>query len=315
MCIYNIEYIFLIMNKHEIIVFSKNRSQNESSSQFSVNLNNNIICGPDEYFTISLSSFFMIKSFYSIQSGLNNVFYIVMRKPNDTTEYFRGIPDGNYDTRELLKKLIELCFGLMDVSYDPIKNKFIFKRVENEVTEGYDVFIRPLNCGVILGLNDGIEKLVTEGGIYSDRFVNLSGDSSMLIKLGDVSFEKSYINMVSENFEVNNILGIIDIASVAPMDSITSDCKDVEYKISDKNIKKLSISIVNENNVVFPYMSDSIMKLTIKKYKAKSNEIEALMNQILTRINDMVYYVANIVNLITNFIEQVSGEQPYTSSY
>ena len=287
------------MNKNNVIVCSKNRRvENVSPSSVDIELSTPLKCADNEYFTVNIQSFNMIKSFYSIQNGLNNKFFIVMKGENGNyvEEFIRYIPEGNYNVGSLLIKLKELCFGLVNIEYDRVLNKFKYTKLETSDDyniEGYDMYIRCENCGIILGFHDGVEKLINTETI-SDYFVNVSGYTSLILKLGGLSMSSSYINMVSSKYDISRMIGIVDIASVMPMDSIiyNSDLGDGgKYKITDKIISRFSIDIVNENNVIFPQMSDYILNLVFEKH-THPIDYNLMFNSFMERFNDLMYYIS-----------------------
>lgn len=294
------------MDKHNIIVCSKNRSVIEpNASQITVSLNNDLICKENEYWTVNIASFNMIKSFYAVQNNLNNVMNVHMKHKvtgdYDDTPYFRGIAEGNYTVRTLVKELQEKLFGLVDISYDSRLNKFLFKRAQIVAQEGfenpddYDFYIEPLNSGVFLGLENNQKFLVPEEGAYSTNFINIAGYTSMLIKIsGGVSIDNSIMNITNEYYEPSRVLAVIDLQQVAPMDSITYSNESTNtnnlYKISNNKINNFTIEIVNEDNIVFPQMSDYILNLCFEKHKEQS-EITNILKFISTRINDLIFYI------------------------
>lgn len=286
------------MNKNNVIVCSKNRKkENETASSVDVELNTPLKCGDNEYFTVGIQSFNMIKSFYALQNSLNDQFYIIMKGEGGAynEQFLRQIPQGNYSISSLLIELKKLCFGLVNVDYDKTLNKFKYTRLETSTEyniEGYDMYIKCINCGSVLGFKDGVEYLITTN-TYSETFVNVSGYTSLIIKIGGLSMTSSYINMVSSKYDISRMIGLIDVASVMPMDSIiyNSDSNNCKYRISDKVITRFSIDIVNENNVIFPQMSDYIMNLVFEKH-SHPTDINILFNTFMTRFNDLMFYIS-----------------------
>lgn len=293
------------MDKHNIIVCSKNRSVIEpNASQITVSLNNDLICKENEYWTVNIASFNMIKSFYAVQNNLNNVMNVYLKHKitgEYDTPYFRSISEGNYTVRTLIKELQEKLFDLIDISYDSRLNKFLFKRAQITANEGfenpddYDVYIEPLNSGVFLGLENKQLFLVPEEGAYSTKFININGYSNMIIKIsGGVSIDNSIMNITNEYYEPSRVLAVIDLQQIAPMDSVTysNDSTNINnlYKISNNKINNFTIEIVNENNQMFPQMSDYILNLCFEKHKEQS-EITNILKFISTRINDLIFYI------------------------
>jgi hypothetical protein len=288
------------MNKSNVIICSKNRKITDvSSSSVNVNLNIPLKCSEKEFFTVSVSSFNTIKSFYSIQNGLNNKFFIVIKGENGAynEDFVRYIPEGNYNVKTLLVKMKELCFGLVNVEYDKVLNKLKFMRVENSIEydiNNYDFYIRCENCGVILGFDDGVEKLITVEPVFSDKFVNISGYFSLILKLGGLSMTNSYINMTYDDYGVSRMIGIIDVASVMAMDSIIFNGDSGErgqYLINEKIISNFSIDIVNENNILIPNMSDYVLNLVFEKHTYPT-DVNVLFNTLMARFDDLIYYIS-----------------------
>lgn len=286
-------------DKYNVVVCSKNKQPYDRSSYVSVNLGSPIICKENEHFLISVCSFNTIKSFYSVQYNLNNQFDIVLRNGELIENYPRTIPEGNYDVDTFLVELQKACFGIIEVQYIERLNKFSFNRIpqDNPDFEEYDFYILPKNSGVLLGLTDGVEKLITTDPVYSDTFVNISGYSSLLIKIDGVSIDKSFINLTGTNYDVNKMIAIIDVANVAPMDSISLNENDNignKFKLNDKKIQSFSLQIVNENNKEFPQFGDFVMNIVFEKHKS-IDVIQTSLNVIIGRLNDLMFYFSYVI--------------------
>ena len=283
------------MNQYNIISFSKNRQNEDTTtpSNVKVLLNNPIDCNDNEYLTIKLQSFNAMKSFYAIQNNLNNIFYIVVRNDIEDNEYIRQIPVGNYNVKTLLIALREASLGLYNIEYISLLNKFVFKKDNtNANVAGYDIFLRCQNCGVVLGFKDGVEYLITDDGTYSETFANVSGYTTLFIKLDGVGIDKSYINMNNVSYNVNKIIDWVDVSNIQPMDNVLIDNKnnDKTIVITDKKVSSFIVSIVNEKGVEFPQMSDYVVHFIIEKHKIK-NEVLNAIEFIIKRINDLIYYI------------------------
>lgn len=285
-------------DKHNIIISSKHY---ENPSKVSITLDNDLLCNDNEYWTVKVCSFNMIKSFYAVQNNLNNEFNILLK--NKTTgefdePYIRSIQQGNYTVRSLIKELKSKTFDLLDVSYDDRLNKFLFKRLD-VVSDGsidineYDVFIEPINSAVFLGIPNNEKLLITTEGVHSPNFINVNGYTTMMVKLGGgISIENSLSNVTNSHFEINKTLAIIDMQQVRPMDSIiySHQNNDDSFKIYDKKINNFTIEIVNENNQTFPQMSDYILNLCFEK-RTEKNEMLDVINKMLVRLNDLIFYI------------------------
>lgn len=296
------------MNKYNIIVNSKNKLQNDTNSKLTVNLPYDLIAKDNEYFTINISSFDMIKSFYSVQKGLNNTFDIVLKRKipieglDNDISYNVEIDEGNYNVLTLTDEIKNKTLGLIDLIYIKKLNKFRFIRESVPITGGtedindFDFYIKPNNFGIFLGLNNNEDFLIEEDEetfCYSTNTINVAGYTTMMIKIGgDVSIENSIINLSSQSYEPSKVLAVINLQPFMPMDSITFNSKNETnnvYKVHNKKISSFTLEIVNEDNVIFPQMSDFIINLAIERIE--QNETTKITKKIFERLNDLIFYV------------------------
>ena len=260
-----------------ILVSSKNKKGSDNNSHFTVELKQDFLINDDEEAYISMSSFNMIKSFYAVQSGLNDQFVVKYKVLGIVTEtHTRFITPGSYDVNTLIDEIQNLLNGaLFDISYDVRSNKFLFKNVFQLDAE---VFIECINCGDLLGFHNGLETLIEKNnGTYSSKFINISGFTSMVLKIGgDIDLQNSVSNIQQHEFHVDKILGIVPIADVAPMDMISYNDTTMAFKnrILNRKISTFDITISNENGDEFVGLDDWIMTLKIDKnvvYKQEKN--------------------------------------------
>lgn len=294
------------MNQYNIISFSKNRQNPDTTTPSNVKivLNNSIICNDNEYLSIKLQSFSTIKSFYSIQNNLNNIFYIVLKKIGENDdEYIRQIPVGNYNVRTLLLALREYSLGLYNIEYSTLLNKFIFKRDNsNPNVDGYEVYLRCSNCGIVLGFKNNVDYLITNDGTYSETFANISGYTSLFIKIEGLGIDVSNINMSSDSYNVNKIIDWVDVSNIQPMDNILIDNKGSDKKviIKDKKMPSFNVVIVDEDGVEFPQMSDYVIHFIVEKHKIKDDMLYAV-EFIIKRLNDLIQYITFIFSKFKDF--------------
>ena len=295
------------MNQYNIISFSKNRQNADTTTPSNVKivLNNSIICNDNEYLSLKLQSFNTIKSFYSIQNNLNNIFYIVLKKIGENDdEYIRQIPVGNYNVKTLLFALREASLGLYNIEYSTLLNKFIFKRENTNVNVvGYDVYLRCSNSGIILGFKNNVDYLITNEGLYSETFANISGYTSLFIKIEGLGIEIFNINMSSDSYNVNKIIDWVDVSNIQPMDNILIDNKGSDKKIiiKDKKLPSFNVVIVNENGVEFPQMSDYVIHFIVEKHKIKDDMLYAV-EFIIKRLNDLIQYITFIFSKLKDYV-------------
>ena len=260
-----------------ILVSSKNKKASDNNSHFTVELKQDFVIDDDEEAYISMSSFNIIKSFYGVQAGLNDQFVVKYKIMGVVTEsHTRFITPGNYDVNTLMSEIQALLNGaLFEISYDVKKNKFLFKNI---FQLDADVYLQCINCGDLLGFHNGQETLIhKDNGTYSDKFVNISGFTSMVLKIGgDIDLQNSVSNIQQHEFHVDKILGIVPIGDVAPMDMISYNDTTMAFKnrILNRKISSFDITISNENGDEFVGLDNWIMTLKIEKnvvYKQEQN--------------------------------------------
>lgn len=271
------------MEKYNLIVSSKNRDKKEPISNFTVRLEKPLIAYDNEYFTINMVHFHTIKAFYAIQDGLNNHFQIVYRFKD--TGIIESVDDiylfkGNYDVFTLQQHFLSfLAFkDAFSIEYEESTNKYIYTDIRETPTT--DVFIKCINSGILLGFDDGEENRIDYAGTYSTKFINVSGYENMMINIGgNIEIENSITNISSSTFKHSSILGILSVSHIIPMDSIIYENTDgginYNHKVHNKIIDHFTLSITNENGVIFPQMSDYLITLQITKCN-KTNDMTAI---------------------------------------
>lgn len=285
-----------------VVISSKNKSLQDTNSSVSVKLKEDIYVANNEVLHVCMQKFHTVKSFYSCQQGLNNHFQVLFRLPGEdipieTFDIY--IAEGNYDVNSLKKQIqIETNNALFDISYVPRLNKYLYKKIvqpnqNNENAVVFDVFIKPISSGIFLGFENGVEYEITEEGTYSSKFINLSGYTSMILKInGDVNIGNTISNVNAKDYNYDKILGIFNINDVAPMDSIiyedNGSCM-FRHKINNNKISEFSIQIVNENGQVFPQMADWLLVLKFEKTKTRQTT-----ENIENMLNDINYYIASL---------------------
>jgi hypothetical protein len=275
-----------------VVISSKHKKENETNNSVVVKMIDNIFSNSKEDFYVSLSSFNMIKSFYACQNGLNNHFQVIFRLPNEpiAIETFdRYISEGNYHIKSFIEEIKTITNnGLFDISYDSKLNKFIYK---NLFQPTFEVYIKPITAGIFLGFENGTEYKILSPGTHSSKFINLSGYSQMIIKLGgDMSIENTISNITGSIFEYDRILAILPLQDIQPMDSITYQNEGssiFKHRINSDVLPSFNIKIVNEDGKEFPNMSEWIMMLKFEQIQ-KDNSQLTLLNNLLS---DIRFYI------------------------
>lgn len=278
---------------YNVVVSSKNKKTQDTNSSMLIKFKEDIFVENDEELYICMSSFHTLKSFYACQTGLNNHFKVIFRFPNENEDievYDIYITEGNHNVSSLMNDIKLKTNQLFHMEYNSITNKYLFK---NNFQPVYDVFIKPINAGIFLGFENGVEYMIlraADGGTYSSKFINISGYTSMILKIeGDVTIDNTISNIDNNEFKYDKILGILSINDIAPMDSIRYEDNNgcmFRHKINNKKIPSFNIKIVNEDGVEFPQMADWIMMLKLEVIK--QNHSTDKMEMLLENINYMM---------------------------
>lgn len=274
---------------YNVLISSRNKNPYDTNTDYNVKLDDEFFIQNGEEMYVCMNQFHTIKSFYACQNGLNNHFQIIVRpisSPSDEAidNYF--IPEGNYDVKSLMNEIIKITAGnevLFQISYDAKVNKYVYK---NLFRPDFNVYIKPITSGIFLGLENGVEYLISAQGTYSSKFINLSGYTSMVIKLeGDLNVENSVSNIDSTTLRYDKILAVLNINDKSPMDSITyeNDGCLFKHRITSQKINKFKVKIVNDDGTPFTNMADWIMTLRFEKMSKVSQY--SMIERLLARIN------------------------------
>lgn len=283
-----------------ILISSKNRKDKDTTSLVMVKLNDDIYVNDDEELFVNMTSFHTVKSFYACQSGLNDCFNVLFKVGGTTIEtHTRYLSQGNYSINTLITEIKTLTNNaLFDISYNSKLNKFLFK---NLFQPTIDIYIVCINSGIFFGLENNIEYKIEVAGTYSSTFINVSGYTNMIIRIsGDIDIQNTISNIQNTNYIQDKILGILSLTDVAPMSVIKYDNIDggynFRYRVNNKKIPSFNISIVNENGVIFPQMTDWFMVLKFEKVKIKT-DYSAMIFDILKNINFYVMSFYSYFNI------------------
>ena len=124
------------MSKINIYVNSKNRKSDETPSNFSVIIPDGLIkVNNDEYFTLSVNSFYCYNDFYQCNNNCNN-FNIVFR--TDLNDVYLNqtfnLNIGNPNIYDLINDINSKLSGYLTCSYDNIKNKITYTRTYTQTS-------------------------------------------------------------------------------------------------------------------------------------------------------------------------------------
>ena len=157
------------MSKINIYVNSRRRKTDETASDFSVIIPDGLLkVTKDQYFTMSVNSFYCYNDFYQC-NAISNYFILMFRTNTDsiymTQDTYLNI--GNPNIYDLVSDINSKCSVYLTCTYDNIKNKITFNRIYAQTNSYYNMYMKPINCGNFFGLDNNVEKLISTSGTIS----------------------------------------------------------------------------------------------------------------------------------------------------
>jgi hypothetical protein len=190
--------------------------------------------------------------------------------------------------------------GFVKVSYDNIKNKFVFYRDESlDILIHHKIYLSCITCGQFLGFENDVEVEVTSYGIMSENKINVISVKAINIKVsGDIGLVNGTLdNFSSSSFIHNNIIFnyVIDTKFYNCLGYNNSDTSN-NYVLSNNNlgqINNFTLDILDQDLNHIEDMEDYILHLQFIKTKKETPEI------ILFK---MLEYLKDIFLMIGNFL-------------
>ena len=158
---------------------SVNRTIGDNPSSFEMVMSNTLVTvDTNEIFFINVIQFNTFNNFYQVQKGYNTDFEILIyNHDNEFHDSIIGeIPEGNLTVSDILHYLQNLLINIINVSYDKIKNKFIFTTTSSNANHAY-IYLNIINCDALLGFSRD-KRLIPillphDINIYSEQPINV----------------------------------------------------------------------------------------------------------------------------------------------
>jgi len=273
-------------NKVNLFISSKNRLDG-TTSDFLVNIPNGFLkCRKNEEWLMRVSSFNVINNWFHITNNYNNSFQLIV----GSETYNFTLNEGSPNIYELLEDLQLKTQGYLTITYDKIKNRFIYNNITNE----QNITLIPINSGDFLGFDNMTLNEITSLTI-SDNPINVQGDRLLFLKLygGDITLKNNTIdNLYDENYQQSDILFYIPI-NVPSGSLISYNNEDSGVNFSHKiaqhqdDIDHFSLQIVNEDGKPVIGFSDYYLILQFEKV-VNTNFI---LYDILTVLENIFEYI------------------------
>ena len=159
------------MSKINIYVNSKNRKSDETPSNFSVIIPDGLLkVDKDEYFTMSVNSFYCYNDFYQCNNNCNS-FNIILKNNvgNISGQQLFLLPVGNLNVNDIVSAINSVLqpSNVLSCTYDNIKNKITFTRLTPQTPTNNTFYINTLKVGNFLGFKNDTDILISFNGTSS----------------------------------------------------------------------------------------------------------------------------------------------------
>ena len=300
------------MSKINIYVNSKNRKSDETPSNFSVIIPDGLLkCNTDEYFSLSVNSFYCYNDFY--QCNINsNSFKLIFRTNLNVVVVLANygyfiLNSGNPNVYDLVSDINIKLSGYLTCTYNEIKNKITYTRTYAQTTTYYNMYILCVNSGSFFGFNNNVEVLISSTGTESTYPININTIRALTIGIdGDISF--NYNNMESNT--TNSLYKASDLIFQMGVDvprGYLLEYQNVDggdsfrYNLGNKDrIKYFILSVYDQDGNTISDMTDYIihMQFTINK----KNQTDTLLKSLIDYNKQIYLIVGHIFDLIYKYL-------------
>ena len=215
----------------------------------------------------------------------NNEFYVVIRDISNNLAQllFFSLDNcvGNPNVYDIRNELNVLLDGYISVTYDKIKNLFLFTRTKAQSTTNDKLYLKLKTCATFLGFSkiyNNKEIEITTSGIYSYQPINVIYHQQLLLNIdGDIQMPINNLdNKNSDVFEPSSVLFTKPI-DINKNQLIMYDNGDgnasFQYKISQKDtINQINIRITNQDNEEISTLGDWNLTLQFERHDEDMTE-------------------------------------------
>ena len=295
--------------KINVYISSKNRQPEEQIYNFTCRFGDGLLkAESSEYFNLTVCGFHTINCWYNCNSN-NNYYQIVFRNilgKNPLYFYFY-LNTGNPTVYEVAKDINNTLSSYLTVSYDSIKNIYVFTRTIAQDTSLYYMYIKTINSGSFFGFKNNIEYEISFNSKSSINPLNVIGISKINIVIdGDIIFSSNNLH----NYKDNNI---------EPQDIILSKAVDVQMNhvikyenydggdnfqfkmVNYGNVKYLTLSVCDQDMNLIKDLTDYSIHLQFTKHK--SEQIIDIIKQIKDYLKEIYLINGFIFEMIDKYIK------------
>ena len=253
-----------------------------------------------DYFTMSITSFYCYNTFYQMDSTNNEFNLIIRDTSNNLTQLFLfSFEDciGNPNVYNIRDELNLLLNGYISVTYDKIKNLFLFTRTKAHNENNDKIYLKIKTCCTFLGFSkdyNNKEIEITEDGIYSYQPINVIYHRQLLINI-DGGIPMNINNLDNRNgvFQPSSIIFMkpldINRNQLIMYDNYDAN-SSFQYRISQiENLNQINIRITNQDNEEITTLGDWQLTFQFEQHN------EDITERLLTQIKEYISYLFIII--------------------
>lgn len=290
---------------NNINLFINSASKNESDTNYNLSItlqDDHVYCKENQGIRINMTSFSMINSMTNV-NYTNNSFSIIFTNLNgDILSTSSGtIPDGNYSVYDFMDMMNTTWTGSFSMTYNTASNSYNI--LSTSTDPNIKVKLMMNTAGVFFGIPNGNIIPLSNIVPYKTSFVNMTGWNKLVLRVKGIQFEDNTIdNLRDSEFEHSEILFWVSRLDIRPFGAINYSNEDngdtFNYKIHNKNVKNLQLTLTDENeNVIY----DASNYTAIIQFEVYDREND---NQLIT-LNSINGYLKQITTFILMLLEYV----------
>jgi hypothetical protein len=292
------------MSKINIYVNSKNRKSDETPSNFSVIIPDGLLkVDKDEYFTMSVNSFYCYNDFYQCNNNCNS-FNIILKNNvgNISGQQLFLLPVGNLNVNDIVNAINSVLqpANVLSCTYDNIKNKITFTRLTPQTPTNNTFYINTLKVGNFLGFKNDTDILISFNGTSSTYPININTITALSVGIdGDISFNHNNMesNLNNSVYKASDL--IFQTAVNVPKGYLITyqniDGGDsFKYTLGNNDrIKYFILSVYDQDGNTISDMTDYIIHIqfTINKKSQQEQLLKTLIA--LSRLSGTVRWLWN----------------------
>jgi len=307
------------MSKINIYVNSKNRKSDETPSNFSVIIPDGLLrVNNDEYFTMSVNSFYCYNDFYKCNNNCNS-FNIILKNnvDNISGQQLFLLPVGNLNVNDIVNAINSVLqpVNVLSCTYDNIKNKITFTRLTPQTPTNNTFYINTLKVGNFLGFKNDTDILISFNGTSSTYPININTITALSVGIdGDISFNHNNMesNLNNSVYKASDL--IFQTAVNVPKGYLITyqniDGGDsFKYTLGNNDrIKYFILSVYDQDGKTISDMTDYMIQIqfTINKKSQQEQLLKSLIDY-----NKQSYliigHIFDIMNNMFNYLFKIKS--------